>query len=77
MTEQKLSPAQRRVVRLMESRPEARWWNLTALECEARTVAALVRHGILKAYYEDKEAKLWRLVPEAERVPVPDLDIPF
>jgi hypothetical protein len=59
----------------MEARPDAIWWNLTALECEARTVAALEQHGVLKAY--DGEAQLWRLVPEAERKPLPDLDIPF
>lgn len=70
-----LSKAQAAVIERMEARPEAKWWNLTALQCEARTVAALVRHGILKPHAEADH--LWRLVPEAERVPVADLDIPF
>ena len=74
---QKLSEAQAAVVERMQARPAATWWNLTGLQCEARTVAALVRHGILRAYYEDKEAKLWRLVPEAERAPAKESDIPF
>lgn len=78
MTEQakpKLSKAQAAVIERMQKGSWWReWWDYNSLRCYQSTVDALVRRGILEADYSNFR---WRLVPEAERVPVADLDIPF
>ena len=85
MTEQpKLSKPQRRVVRLMEQYSTGKVWDLVALwdqetmQIPSRsTMAALVRRGIVRRCHPH-HLEYWELVPEAERVPVPDDDsIPF
>lgn len=80
MTKQKLSKPQRRAIERMERTPSVTWWTPATLKCGRSTIYALVRRGILESHLKghDEASWLWRLVPEAERVPVPDDEgIPF
>lgn len=83
MTEAKqpqLSPAQRRIVEIYGKRHPwlGEWLNLDNLGWpQRRTIDALVSRGVLKEKYNNRWWNYWKLVPEAERVPVSDEDIPF
>ena len=74
----KLSPPQRRVIELMQDNLNINWWSLPELNCHRRTVEALERRGYVKIFYDSVSGDRWKLTPESERRPQPDLDdIPF
>ena len=74
----KLSEAQVAVVQLMLASSFGVWWTQEELGGARRsTLDALVRKGFLVEHMDEYADLRYKLNAEAERVPVPDEDIPF
>ena len=73
----KLSKAQADVVRLMEFGDMGGWMLRRFIRARQPTLDALVRKGFLVEHVDEYADLRYKLNAEAERVPVPDEDIPF